>query len=384
MKTSKTSNVIGLQEVKKTVSAKHESQSSKSRIAQPVKLRLVPTNLADHFTFEPPPKGLNLLRASMGELHSYGLPHRPDPQKMPHASRLWNHVMKRIKKFVSPELIVRRDIVHGPNRSSLPLGGPPGKVFGGTNWSGLVVKDAAPYFGVWGTWTVPAVQVPPNQSGDYYCATWVGLGGDGIQNLLQAGTEQDAHLGYNLVNGYSWSYYAWVEWFPALPVQLGQSSAQFPSGLPQFPIQPGQTVAVNIGALNDGTGRGIFSMGNLETGLAITPIVVPIPTVDYKGDTITPALTGPSTASAEWIVERPGYVQNGQILLNELADYGEINFTNAGATSGASTKTETVAAASDTQAIQMTMLADDNVTPLSEETTVQALHFTFQQTAAGQ
>jgi hypothetical protein len=344
----------------------------------------------DHFTFERPPKGFDLLRASMDELHSYGLPHRPDPKTMPQASRLWYHVMKRIKKFVTPELIIRRDIVHGPERNLRPLADSAEKVFAASGWSGLVATDSPPYSSVWGVWTVPAVQVPTGQSGDFFSSAWVGLSGFGNNNLLQAGTEQDASLGYNLINGYSSSYFAWVEWFPASPVQMGQSSSQFPDGLPTFPIAPGQTVAVFVGEFGDGSGRGLFSMANLETGLAITPLVVPIPTVDFMGNTIDPALTGPNQTSAEWIVERPGTLENGQLTLLELADYGEVNFTNAGATAagpgstGDVIKTETIAAASDTNAISVTMIADDGTTPLSEETVTPALHFTFQQTAAGQ
>jgi hypothetical protein len=375
---------------KKTISRKKATRSSKTPRKPSTRFRLAATNLADHFTFEPPPKGFDLLRASMEDLHSYGLPHRPDPKTMPKASRLWYHVMKRIKRFVTPELIVRRDLVHGPERNLRPLADPSANLFGGSGWSGLVVTDAPPYTQVWGTWMVPAVQVPPNQSGDFFSSTWVGLGGFGNATLLQAGTEQDASLGYNLINGFSWSYFAWFEWFPAPSVQLGQSSAQFPGGLPAFTISPGQTVAVSVGVFGDGSGRGLFSMANLETGLAITPIVVPIPTVDFNGNTIVPALTGPNLSSAEWIVERPSTTVSSVLTLLELADYGEVNFTNAGATAagpGSSStvlKTETIAAAADTLATSVTMLADDGVTALSDETVTPALHFTFQQTAAGQ
>jgi hypothetical protein len=354
------------------------------------KFRTVPTNLPDYLRFERPPKGLNLLRASVEELHSYGLPHRPDPKKDPRTHRFWHRVMSRVKEFVTPALTVRRDIVHGPPRNLRRSAVHSGKVVAGAssteNWSGVVLDDQAPYISVWGTWTVPAVQLPPGQSGIFYSATWVGLGGvvEG-ESLLQAGVEQD-------VGGNSWAqvgaYSAWVEWFPAPPVYMGTSSPpQFPAPLPDFPISPGQTIAVYIAAMNDGSGRGSFTMANLETGLALAPIVVPIPTVDFNGNPITPSITSVPSHTIEWIVERPSTVQpDGNIIPMELADFGEVNFTNAGgqfsATPGDKGGTDWVYYDNDPDSV--TMLADDGVTPIAEEIETPAVHVTFQQTAAGQ
>jgi Peptidase A4 family len=335
------------------------------------------TNLPGYKTFPAPPKDFNLLKASTDELHSYGFPHRPDPKSMPQAARLWLHIMSRIRKFVPPQFGEADKIVHGPDRNMRPIPTSDGQVFGASGWSGLVVTDTPPYLQVWGTWTVPSVQVPPGMNGTFYSSTWVGLGGyfKGDDNLLQAGTSQNV----DPINGPS--YYAWLEWFPASAVPLNNSA-----GPDYFPINPGQTVAVMVGLYGDGTGRGIFSMANLETGIMILPTIVPIPTINYAGKPISPSITAPSTLSAEWIVERPSTQQpNGTLAYTELADYGELNFTNAGAMylPANSHKTEKIPATSDSNAVNVQMIADDNTTVLSEEINTMALHFTFQQTAAG-
>jgi hypothetical protein len=326
-----------------------------------------PTNLANHHTFEPPPEGFMPLHASAEDLDRYGIIHRPDPRKTPQAARLWHRVMSRVKKFVIPQLTTRPDIIHGPTRN------PHARAAGGTvhspaqqtrpDWSGLVVTEQTPYDEVWGTWTIPMVQAPPGASGSFNSAVWVGLGGFVDKNLLQAGTEQDVDPKGNV------NYYAWVEWFPGFNYQIQN-----------FPIAPGQTIAVFVSSYIGGTG--IYSMANLETGqaLPLTVIDPPTPGSGYSGYQYP---TSVSTTSAEWIVERPTLVApDGQKVLSELADYGELNFTNAGVMINEenSGKTEIIPTISDSQAFELTMTADDNKTPLSEATMTPAVHLTFYQT----
>jgi hypothetical protein len=334
--------------------------------------RLIRSQLADHFFIEPPPRDFNLLRASPDELHQFGLPHRPDAKLFPAAARAWTSVMRRVKRFITPELVTRRDIIHGPIRGLQRIARPGGTVLGASGWSGLVVNDLPPYLSVWGSWNIPEVQVPPNPPNDvnsFFSSTWVGLGGFGNNNLLQAGTDQNVSVGENP------TYSAWIEWFPAPPNTVGG-----------FPVAVGQTIAVFVGALGDFTGRGLVGMANLETGDATPMMIIPIPTIDFNGNTITPVITGPSGASAEWIVERPSTVQNKQLVLLEAADFGEVNFTHAAAQSAGAggAKTETIAAATDSNAIAVQMIGDDNVTVLAEETNTWALQVTFQQTASVQ
>jgi hypothetical protein len=131
-----------------------------------------------------------------------------------------------------------------------------------------------------------------------------------------------------------------------------------------FSVLPGQTIAVLVGPLSDGSGRGAVTMVNYTTGYALPTIVVPIPTTD-------PPITGVSSKCAEWIVERPTVGNQ----LTELVNFGEVNFTSAGAVTGTAPKGETIAG--DSQATIYTMLGDDGVTPVATETTVEALNVWF-------
>jgi hypothetical protein len=328
---------------------------------------LYPLDLPGHFIHELPPSGFKPLEASDDELARYGVLHRPDPRVSPEAARLWRHVMGRVKTFIRPKLTVNPKRLHLPARN-VQTKKTTKTDFAGTagseNWSGVVMTDAPPYSAVWGTWTIPDVQTPPgqNKSDGFSCSCWVGLGGASAadQNLFQAGTEQDTQDGKP-------NYYAWLEWLTATtpaPEKL----------IANFPIQAGQTVVFAVGHYGDASGRGYVTAANLETGIAI-----PLTIVAKPDNTIV----SPSTVSAEWIVERPA-ISVDPLILTELADYGEVNMTLAGASSNANArKTFNIAAASDTSATIFTMLADDGATPLSEEIDTAALHFTFQQTAAG-
>jgi hypothetical protein len=333
--------------------------------------KYINSKLKDFLYIEPPPDGFRLLRATPDELHMYGLPHRPDPNLSPDAARAWMHVMRRVKRFVMPELRTRRDIVHQPFRRlrRIQKQGSRAVIHGGSGWSGTVITDAPPYTAVWGIWTIPQVQVPPNPPNgvdNFFCATWVGLGGFGINNLLQAGTEQDVSIGAEP------QYSAWTEWVPGISTTL------------DWPVEAGQSIAAFVGDLGDGSGRGLVIMANLETGDMTTPIIVPIPTIDFFGNPIPAGSITLPSGSAEWIVERPAFAINEQVVLTELADYGEVNFTMAGASSAVpGSKDEVnVPAATDPNAIAIAMLADDGVTVLSEETTTPSLQVTFLQTGA--
>ena len=177
---------------------------------------LIPTNLPGHFTFEPAPAGFDPRRASAADLERHGILHRPDPQKNPRAARHWLRAMSRVRRFITPHLTVRPGAGHVPAlglRVDSAIGG------SSTNWSGLVIQDAPPYQQVWGTWTIPAVRVPPGKSGDAFdSAIWVGLGGFSDENLIQAGTWQ------NVGQDFAPVYSAFVQWFP------GSSIGREPGG----------------------------------------------------------------------------------------------------------------------------------------------------------
>jgi hypothetical protein len=149
-----------------------------------------------------------------------------------------------------------------------------------------------------------------------------------------------------------------------------------------FNVEAGHTIAVFVGEYDDGSGRGVVGMANLVTGDAIPVTVIPLPTVDASGNAVNPAIKAPSGLSAEWIVERPDIGNGGPEKYAELPDFGEVNFTHAAAVSGvAGTKKEMIAAASDSKARSLKILADDAHTLLTDELMVPALQVAYQQTA---
>ena len=292
-----------------------------------------PTSLPTHFTLEMPPRGFNPLLASDKELAHLGLPHRPDPKQFPEASKMWIRAMSRVKKFVKPTLVVKPNTItkHARRRAKGS-----DRVIAGSapdSWSGLIVsKNGIAYSEVWATWVVPWVGVPTGQSGNFFSSLWVGLddppGSPTDSNpsgttgsLLQAGTEQDASLGYNLINGFSSNYYAFVEWFPGPQIQIGQSSETNTDQ--QFPVGPGQVITAHIAPFSPpGSSEvwGIISMMNVTTGVAVTPILMVPPTVAFDGRTITaPAYPGQQSV---WIFEVPSSATDPPVA-KPLADFGQ-------------------------------------------------------------
>jgi hypothetical protein len=60
------------------------------------------------------------------------------------------------------------------------------------------------------SWTVPVINV---SIGDSFCATWIGVGGQFDDTLIQVGTEQDS------IDGQA-TYSAWYELLPYMRSQL--------------------------------------------------------------------------------------------------------------------------------------------------------------------
>jgi Peptidase A4 family len=324
------------------------------------RMKLIETELVGHFFVAPPPKNFQPLKATDEELERYGLPHRPDPKKLPKASRLWLRSMRAIREFVQPKLIRLQKTVHVRPKS----------IDGNTSsiWSGLIISNPnTSYFTVWGTWTVPSVLAGLGGTGDFVSSIWVGLNGD---SLLQAGTEQDVSVSPSLFFGGS-SYYAWFEWFPANTVQLDG-----------FSVSPGQTVVVSISPMS-GTEGGLISFLNISTGVASSPLFAPIPTADFNGNPIEPPITGIPSDSAVFILERPATsVQNGVPVAGALANYGEAVMPSAGAVAttsdGAKSDTNTpVTVGENDQGTLLNMLADDGVTVLSTAQEEPALTFQY-------
>jgi hypothetical protein len=222
-------------------------------------------------------------------LRSY--PPRPDSTVSPEAYSTWLHVVSQPVTMVPAGVMTRPEVSHNHGQIQAGTGT-------SSNWSGYELRgDNRTYDVVEGQWYVPSVS---SEFGVHaYSAYWVGLDGDGISDLVQAGTEQE----YYDFSIFSFSnYYAWSELLP------NQPSESVISGIP---VAPGNQVFTEVwvgnsnGALNASGGYGLFYVHNLTTGEA----------TEFETCLCGTVFLG---REAEWIMERPTVNK----VLPALADYG--------------------------------------------------------------
>jgi hypothetical protein len=161
------------------------------------------------------------------------------------------------------------------------------------NWAGYGV-DAQGVTAIHAAWIVPTATAPPATG---YAATWVGIGGQTTDDLIQAGTEEDIEDGVP-------TYYAWVEVLP--DDTLGVSPRRLPA-------RPGDLFAVTI-TNTDGDNWSIM-LENRTTSQHLSL------TVTYQS----------CKCSAEWIEEVPDLAD---VSDPALANFGMVTFTEAMATVG--------------------------------------------------
>jgi hypothetical protein len=163
------------------------------------------------------------------------------------------------------------------------------------NWSGLVeMGSGATFTSVQGDWVVPGVKA---SSGDKASGTWIGIDGDKVSSLIQAGTAQNSGPDFG-----GTQYYAWVELLPGAPEIIGG-----PSGA--APVRPGDQMAASI----------------FERSLGIWTIDLNDTTQSWSLSEQFPYVTPGDTA--EWIEEAPQ--EKGATAT--LSDYGSTVFTQLGA-----------------------------------------------------
>jgi Peptidase A4 family len=140
---------------------------------------------------------------------------------------------------------------------------------------------------------VPDVAAPTD-NGTYYCATWIGIDGDGSGDVFQAGVESE-------VKGTSVTIYPWWEWFPTPEVQITN-----------LKVNAGDMVTMLLcSEQGAGSTTGTVFFSNRTTGQSTSVGLT------------APAGTSLTGNSAEWIVEAPT-VDGSQ---SALADYGEVFFS---------------------------------------------------------
>ena len=98
----------------------------------PCKARSIPTNLANHLTFEPPPKAFRPVSASAKDLDRCGIIHRPDPRKAPEAARLWRWAMSILLAQVALACLMSstlraQNLIQNPGFETPATGVPPGR-----------------------------------------------------------------------------------------------------------------------------------------------------------------------------------------------------------------------------------------------------------------
>jgi len=239
-------------------------------------------------TFPAPPKNFNPVTAPDRDLALYGYPRRPDPVKEPGLRKLWDSAFTGKHTFVKAELVEDK-VWHSRPHADFKKQG-----FGlGGNWAGAVVNVSSLGFSppepantVFAEWVVPKVKTKPAEPGSQTVGFWVGLGGVGTGQLLQAGTAAT-------VSGTSVSYWAWTEWWPAA------------YKVTSLAIEPGDKVSVLVCAPE--SDHGFVSMMNHRTGIAISVGVNdPSGTNPYDGSTV------------EWVIEA---------INTEMPNFDSVTFT---------------------------------------------------------
>lgn len=238
-----------------------------------------------------PTAGFNPLTASAAELEKNGFPAIPDHG--PHRDR-FTRVFSLIRhryRYVEPTFRVNKDRTHGRRKRAEAAG-----TETSTNWSGAVVTAPKndPFKWMEGDWTVPNVDAPTENQW-YYCASWIGIDGDGSNDVFQAGVETEV---YRSGSSITRNCYAWWEWYPDGEVQITN-----------LEVSPGDMVTMLLCSTSPTSGTVFFT--NRTTG-ASTSVILTAPTgVKLVGN------------CAEWIVEAP--TVGGQ--QSAIADYGEVFFS---------------------------------------------------------
>jgi hypothetical protein len=242
-----------------------------------------------------PPADFDPLTADDDTLLRNGFP--PRPAEGAHLGR-YTQVVDRLRgkfNYVQPTLRVNTDRFHGPRQR-------PEQAQAGTetstNWSGGVVFAPAGQSFSWvqGDWVIPNVDAPTENQW-YYCASWIGIDGDGSGDVCQAGVECEV---YRTGTSVTRIIYPWWEWFPNPEVQITN-----------FPVSPGDLITALLCA---GPGAGATNATIFFSNRT-------------TGDSTSIGFTAPAGKSlvgnsAEWIVEAP--TVDGQ--QSALADYGQVFF----------------------------------------------------------
>jgi hypothetical protein len=256
----------------------------------------------------PAPKGSRVLPAlteeeaqqlSDEELLGRGYLPRPDAVSSPDEYAVWRDRVSRPMTLIPPHPVSWSDISHSGNVQE--------GAYTSANWSGYEAHGTKrSYDAVQGEWGVPPIVLA--ESGyTTYSSMWVGLDGDGVSDLVQAGSEQDAFEIFGILFA---SYSTWTELLPNQPTSQG-------TGLG---VNSGDDILVSV-YIGDSTKHrnqngsyAWFSIWDFTSSQAVL-ISTALSGTYFKG------------SEAEWIMERP--TVSG--VYSELSCYLLAFMYNAGA-----------------------------------------------------
>lgn len=252
-----------------------------------------------------PAHGFDPLTADSADLVKAGFPARPAD---PHHLARFNQVFGSLKgkfTYITPTFRHNPDTVHGPRQRAVQPAGAAAGTETSTNWSGGVAfaPSGETFRWVEGDWVIPNVDAPTENQW-YYCASWIGIDGDGSGDVCQIGIEAEA---YRSGASVTTSIYPWFEWYP------------YPeTAITNFPVRPGDMITALLCTSGAGATSASAYFTNRTTG-ASTSLTFTAP-------------SGTSLAGncAEWIVEAPT-VGGSQ---SAMADYGEVFFSVCEAVAG--------------------------------------------------
>jgi hypothetical protein len=181
------------------------------------------------------------------------------------------------------------------------------------NWSGYVLPSTDPLTLVSGEWTVPTLDCGNTPNGS--TGTWVGIGGEDSDALLQTGVNEEC------VDGVQENFGFW-EIVPATPNQSESFS--------DFPVYPGDTMIATVGYVDN---QWLTVIEDVNTGLSgVFEAGGTWAVLSTSSDTIVGGIQGNASGysysggyTAEWIQEDVTSASTGSLF--SFPDYGSVTFT---------------------------------------------------------
>jgi Peptidase A4 family len=307
-----------------------------------------------------------IIDLSDSDVLARGYPPRPDSRQAPEAFRAWRRVVSVPAIRVESALIAHPELRAGAARLQAGL------QENTTNWSGFELRGPQRHgvFGpvhpfaydmVMGEWIVPSPLHSAIPAATTYSTLWVGLDGDGIADLWQAGTEQDCLVsGPGSIRLALGTSFAWTELLPQ------QQTMQV---VPDLPVSIGDELYVCVWVGDEekppnvqaSTGRAYLH--NITAGRSAL-ITVPLSRAGQVSGT-----------EAEWIMERP--LDTTTNSLRPLADYGSAVMRGAIARRTTSPPGSGYVACQDDPNIRITMRGSSGQSVLSYATALDASSIRF-------